>query len=308
MIAGDKPVIPIKDEIFSLLRQKFNIDEDFLVGAFKFTDLVPGGGKGGDLLCKTNCGKFFIKELSNGDKKSLLSQDFCEDYVHHLTKTIESTICRIYLVFVVPDRKSTFIAMENCIPHEITYWDGIYDLKGTADDKSLLKNGKRISEVHKRFWRVDLFFLEFFRCKCLVPSERSLYVEGKKKAFTFPISLEKIDKDYVLNLLSADVELFRKHSLMDYSMILAVVKLENLKEEELKLLRQLKNRTGLACKIDGVDYFLFLGIIDFLQAWTKTKMLAHVVKFLCAPKPISTVDPERYAKQFLFFFRNKFNK
>mgnify|MGYP000916853167 CR=1 FL=1 len=42
----------------------------------------------------------------------------------------------------------------------------------------------------------------------------------------------------------------------------------------------------------------YLGIIDFLQGWTAGKKVAHVIKFLFAPKPISTVRPKPYADQF----------
>ncbi|CAL6304296.1 unnamed protein product [Bathycoccus prasinos] len=132
MLAGSERIIPLKDEIFGLVRKRFGIGDDFLESAFEFTDMEPGGGKGGDLLCKTNCGKFFIKELNNGDKNSLLNEDFCEDYVNHLIK-VDSLICRIYLVFDVPGRKHSFLAMENCLPSNILCWDGIYDLKVNPD-------------------------------------------------------------------------------------------------------------------------------------------------------------------------------
>lgn len=306
MLAGSERIIPLKDEIFGSVRKRFGIGDDFLESAFEFTDMEPGGGKGGDLLCKTNCGKFFIKELNNGDKNSLLNEDFCEDYVNHLIK-VDSLICRIYLVFDVPGRKHSFLAMENCLPSNILCWDGIYDLKGTADDKTVSMNGKRVSEIHKRFWRLDLFFLEFFRCRRLIPQERLAYMDGKKKAFSFPIRLERSDKEYILDLISRDIEIFRKHALMDYSAILALVKQTSVKEKDLRLLELSKRtRCVFTCKVDGVDYFLFIGLIDFLQTWTKSKKFAHAIKFCCAPKPISTVNPDCYAQQFLIFFQNKF--
>jgi hypothetical protein len=306
MRAGSEPIIPIKDEIFSLVRKRFGIHDNFLEGSFDFADMEPGGGKGGDLLCKTNCGKFFVKELNSGDKHSLLNEDFCRDYVNRLCK-LDSLICRIYLVFDVPGRKHSFIAMENCLPSDILCWDGIYDLKGTADDKTVLINGKRVSEIHKRFWRLDLFFLEFLSCRCLISKERLEYMQGKKDAFSFPIQMEGSDKEYILDLITRDIEIFRNNALMDYSAILALVKQTKVKEEDLRLLELSKRtRSVFTCKVEGVDYFLFIGIIDFLQGWTKSKKFAHAIKMFCAPKPISTVNPERYAHQFLVFFQNKF--
>ena len=52
------------------------------------------------------------------------------------------------------------------------------------------------------------------------------------------------------------------------------------------------------CQYDGRVYGLYIGVIDFLQEWNGTKKVAHCIKMCCAPKPMSTVDPDEYADQF----------
>jgi hypothetical protein len=50
---------------------------------------------------------------------------------------------------------------------------------------------------------------------------------------------------------------------------------------------------------------MYFGVIDFLQRWTGGKKVAHVIKKIFAPRPISTVNPNAYARQFKEFFDYK---
>ena len=49
----------------------------------------------------------------------------------------------------------------------------------------------------------------------------------------------------------------------------------------------------------------YIGIIDFLQEWTPTKISAYMIKKMVAPQPQSTVPPGPYAEQFRTFFASK---
>ena len=42
------------------------------------------------------------------------------------------------------------------------------------------------------------------------------------------------------------------------------------------------------------------------QEWTRGKKIAAMIKKCFAPKPVSTIPPEQYQKQFVEYFRTKF--
>jgi len=46
---------------------------------------------------------------------------------------------------------TNFIVMANCMPGADKVKD-MYDLKGSADDKTQVQNGVKVPEVHKRCW------------------------------------------------------------------------------------------------------------------------------------------------------------
>ena len=67
---GDVDCPTVQDAHFSSVRRAFGIADDFLAGIFDFGGLGAGGGKGGDLMSRTTCGTFFVKELNAGDASS----------------------------------------------------------------------------------------------------------------------------------------------------------------------------------------------------------------------------------------------
>lgn len=63
---------------------------------------------------------------------------------------------------------------------------------------------------------------------------------------------------------------------------------------------RIQGRTG---EVHTVAYYI--GIIDFLQEWTPTKISAYMIKKMVAPQPQSTIPPGPYAEQFRNFFEHK---
>ena len=177
MIIGNELVETLYDDIFTKVRSGFGVSDEFLLSNFDFENLREGGGKGGSLLSRSLCGNFFVKELSKSDKHTILSGSFCELYSECVLSR-DSLLCRILCIFTRRVDGKLYIAMGNCIPISEKSWDLIYDLKGTADDKTLVRNGKTVDEVHKRFWRLDWMFLEAIG---KVTKNRLRYVEGNRK-------------------------------------------------------------------------------------------------------------------------------
>lgn len=300
---GDVECPTVSDSYFSTVRSAFSIDDGFLDGNFDFSALGQGGGKGGDLMSRTTCGRFFVKELNGGDGKSLLDPKFLQAYCD-LIVSKTSLLCKVVAVFKHP-QLGQFLVMANCLPTFISQWSGLYDLKGSADDKALVEDGERVPEIHKRCWNVTWMLCEATGCGKGIPADRTRYVTAKKRAYQLPLYLTKEQRAEVMTQINRDVALFTEFNLMDYSMIVGVYRPPP--GEADAILQKSQNLNHLHGKAyasthGGDTTIVYLGIIDFLQAWTGGKRCAHLIKAVCAPPPISTIDPKRYAKQFVEFF------
>ena len=225
-----------------------------------------------------------------------------------------SLLCKIVAVFKHP-KLGQFLAMVNCLPTHVDTWAGLYDLKGSADDKVMVKDGARVPEVHKRCWQIGWMLSEATGCMKGVPPARMRYREGKKDAYSFPIYVTKEQREEILAAVREDVQLFDDFGLMDYSMIVGVHR--PAPGEAATILAEVEKNgatTTSAAPLHSKPYaaqhagdttIVYLGIIDFLQAWTGGKQCAHIIKACCAPPPISTIAPKQYARQFEEFFHAK---
>ena len=162
---GGRRCDEFNQEEFRAFRKGLGISSSFLDGgSFDFAALAPGGGKGGNLMAATKDKRFIVKEMNAGDHKSLLKVTVA--YMRHVGSARGSgstpatpaptLLCRLLAHFQDPSSKRIFVAMENCLPHPGPY-AGIYDLKGTNDDKTLLLNGDKVKDVHKRIWQAHLW-------------------------------------------------------------------------------------------------------------------------------------------------------
>ena len=305
LVVGDVACDTVRDDQFSVIRRAESIGDEFLVGNFDFGELGSGGGKGGDTMARTRDGRYFIKTLSEGDGKSLLEDAFLKDYVARATtgQSLLSKICAV----ISHDKLGRFIVMNNCVNPRVKCWSRLYDLKGTADDKTLVADGAAVYHAHKRFYNVNLLVRECFGCYRDVPVLRQRYVKGKHEAFDAPIYVTKAQREEILTALKNDVALFDKHGLMDYSLLVGFQRVPaNEVDEAMRAFEHDVHNKPYVIEYGGETLILYFGIIDFLQRWTGGKKVAHVIKYLFAPRPISTVNPKTYAKQFLDFFDFKF--
>jgi len=347
---GEVDCATLCDEYFSIVRQSFSIHNDFLDGIFDFGNLGAGGGKGGDLMSRTECGKFFVKQLNTGDAKTLLDSKFLQAYVD-LVSTKTSLLCKVVCVFTHPTL-GRFLCMANCLPTHVRSWSGLYDLKGSADDKVMVEDGEVVEEIHKRCWKyvmhgsqiqahcfisqlvtvcpyivqytsntrptqdanhfscnnrsVSWMVCEASGCGKGIPASRTRYLSGKKRAYNLPVYLTKTQRVEVMTAMTRDCAFFEEFNLMDYSMIVGVHRpAPGEANAELQKSQNGLHGTAYASQHGGDTTIVYFGIIDFLQSWTGGKKCAHFVKLACAPPPISTVSPRKYAKQFCEFFNWK---
>lgn len=302
---GDVDCETVRDDQLSVVRRAESLSDDFLRDNFDFATLGSGGGKGGDTMSKTRDGRFFVKTLNDQDGKSLLEEAFLRAYVARAT-TGQSLVTKIFAVFKHPSL-GNFVVMNNCLSPRVKTWSRLYDLKGTADDKTLVTDGFSVPHAHKRFYQLNLLVRECFGCYRDVPVPRQRYIKGKHEAFDAPIFMTPEQRKEILTALKNDVALFEAHSLMDYSLLVGIqrVRREDV-AEAVKMLEGDVHNKPYVVEYGGEVLILYFGVIDFLQGWNTGKKVAHVIKVMFAPRPISTVNPKAYAKQFLEHFEFKF--
>ena len=137
---------------------------------------------------------------------------------------------------------------------------------------------------------------------CMIPPERKDYKRGKLRARTETFALEQADFAAVTSGVRQDVNWLRQCGLMDYSLIVGIMYKECNADGSPPSFPP--GGAGLPGQpfvtVEGKRATAYyIGVIDFLQGWTGGKKCAHVIKWLFAPKPISTIEPAAYADQFL---------
>lgn len=190
------------DDAFAAVRSALGVPHDFL-RSFDWASLRAGGGKGGTLLAFH--GRFVVKELSPSDHATLLG--LAGPYSTHAAFSRGSLLAPLYAHFRRPSTGVDYVAMGSVLPPlaaEVV--DAappcLYDLKGTADDKTLMFEGDKVLDVHKRFYNIGLrccdFLARHFHCcgraaasaaDMWAPGRRE-YAQGKKHAreVSFPVT------------------------------------------------------------------------------------------------------------------------
>ncbi|GHP03859.1 hypothetical protein PPROV_000261300 [Pycnococcus provasolii] len=207
-------------------------------------------------------------------------------------------------------------------------FDEVYDIKGSADDKLLYERGRRIAESHKRCYRVGWMICEA-TYRCMIPPTRQCYLAGKYRARVMQFYVEKEDRDMLLRTMERDVAWLEQHGLMDYSLVVARSFAHSREEAVSCVDADMATTTAAAAFTDDYKRFsplaaaasernlgtrapplvchtsegryemCHVGLIDYLQKWTFHKQVAHLIKASVAPRPISTIPPRAYARQFL---------
>eukprot|EP01062_Namystynia_karyoxenos_P069591 TRINITY_DN65050_c0_g1_i1.p1 TRINITY_DN65050_c0_g1~~TRINITY_DN65050_c0_g1_i1.p1 ORF type:complete len:516 (+),score=119.28 TRINITY_DN65050_c0_g1_i1:110-1657(+) len=305
-VADEEVRLGEEERYLGNLRKALGVPDNFLAGNVNFGDIAPGGGKGGDAMCTSLCGYWLVKELGVNDKRSLCDPGFLAQYVAYIMQARDgSLLARIVCVFQRNDGQ-WFHVMNNWLPAGPP-WSALYDLKGNRDDKLLISDGEKVPQIHKRFWNCPWLIGECCRLDdcCGVPIDRQRYAEGKRQAFHCQFHFTPRARTDLLAALRSDCAFLKRRGLMDYSLICGVLRTT----ADYKLPVRGPG-AFFAPPIIGrrgpVVWVYYLGIIDFLQGWNTKKKVAHVVKLLFAPKPISTVEPGRYASQFCESFERRF--
>ena len=196
--------------------------------------------------------------------------------------------------------------MNNCLPKldsdPASATLGVYDLKGCADDKTMVDGGEDVDAVHKRFSKPHMWMGKWAWSKA-----RHKYFEGKLFARRACFHVTPTAYEWLISRIERDCAFCIKHNLMDYSMVLSW---RTLSADDAAAVAAYQG-TGhqgaqpLVCVHDGKIHIIYCGIIDFLQPWVFAKKVAKVIKSLELNK--ATEPPPKYGKRFLERFRAIFD-
>lgn len=300
------------DDVFLRIRQHHSVSDDFLESVPPLLATVGEDGKGGHAMYLTQDQQFIIKELPSGDHRALLeaSQSFLERLLEG-----NSFLCPIYLHFCeVGDRRRPMIVIRNLMPENGSKWpwSARYDLKACADDKALELDGEEVVAVHKRAWQLHMW------CPCFWTAQRQRYYDGKMRARNLFLDISPVHREAIWCSLAADVDLFASQDLMDYSLLLGIqhVPLSRVACDDFAKttfledlpasctdtpLKRAVNKFVMWDKQAKVAIVITLGFIDYLQTWSKRKVMARYIKFLERNK--STIPPDRYCARFKSHFQ-----
>lgn len=221
-IGTDKSINDCKFTIYSAAVFRQVIDSSFKkinfhesLDIFKNEDRIKkagesGGGASGELFMFSHDNQLILKTANNDEIN--MFRDLLFDYKEYLNKHPYSQISRIYGLFDFSFRESDknirLILMENLFTVNPECILRKYDLKGSTHArrrlKKELKTGKyvKVEKDHKVDSILkDLDFLDIDKDIEMPPEQRG----------------------ELMRIIEQDVEFFRSHEIIDYSMILAVV-------------------------------------------------------------------------------------
>lgn len=190
------------------IRAAFGVPEDFLASFDWSKGLKPGGGKGGNLMGFTPDRTYIVKEVNETDHKMMctLAAAYCE----HLLAPEGSLLTHMYAHIQRPKSKKRYLVMNNCIPDAspdpAKQTKCIYDLKGCADDKTMLDHGVEVPAVHKRFSKPAMWCGTGMWSK-----ERHTYFQGKVYARKATFAVSPASKEWLMLRIARDCGFLKEH-------------------------------------------------------------------------------------------------
>lgn len=270
---------------FKKMRAVHNIEEAAFFASMTDDELKGGGaeasGKSGEIFWFTPDGAYVLKTAPENEMYNLLSM--LSDYVAYLTDTSDSLLCRYFAAFHFTSKDGgevRFIVMNNVFQGSKTHV--MYDLKGTTEDR----------------------WVEEETGGCL-----------KDNNFA-PITMYTSDEnaEKIRETIKTDTEFLELHTIMDYSLMMAIQYLERDGEKRFhksfsSLMGGLEGNAsrGVLDKASHEPCIFYIGMVDMLVTYNFKKQLAHFLKANTIGHfdKIDTEPPDVYANRFRQYFHSK---
>lgn len=263
------------------------------------------GGASGEFFFRTFDRKFIIKTITEAEEE--IFEEFMSDYLQHLRDSPNSVLTRFLgyfnFEFDILDTPVRVVVMENifCVNSEILLRK--YDLKGSTHHRKVLHaRDSRLSNLDLDLRsnlseRQTLKDLDFNR------------IEGK-------ILMSTKQRKEFFNVIENDVLFLQSQKLIDYSLIVAVIRLQDVQDkiddpeyEGLKedINNMISRKTFYS---DSTFEFAYIvGVIDMFQKYTLKKFLEKHWKVLvnCRCGLDTSSQPAHvYSKRFLRYIDSIF--
>lgn len=227
-------------------------------------------GKSGSLLFFTEDFRFAVKTIRANELRCM--RKMIAGYKAHLLANPRSFLCRILGCYSITDGETSdcFIIMKNILKSPRI--GEIYDLKGAF----VKRRGDSSLNLKDMDW---------------ANSNRSVKLHEDKKE--------------VMAQIREDVELLRRHRIMDYSLLICF---PSKKKSHDFCLTSSKGVCNLKLEQGEEQEHVYFGIIDILTQWTVPKMLERFLNALCCRTNSSCVNPDAYVDRFLTMMESGFFK
>lgn len=248
---------------FAKVRQLYNIyTEDFTRSLLDLEDSGTRDGKSEMLFMMSKDRKYILKTLKRDEFHYFIQ--IMDDYVKYMMKHYTDTLLpRFYgLYYIDNEHESRYlIAMNNVFEHLPRNMEHVaFDLKGSTYKREASNQETTLKDLDLNRQKIKLNF------------------EGSPN---------------FLKALNRDSMWLRDHNLIDYSLLIGIVK--NQGNTDVK---------GLSGIWEGENATYFLGIIDILQRYNLRKSVESLVKTkVLGQKNISAVKPDYYQKRFYLWIR-----
>lgn len=247
------------------------------------------GGASGELFMFSHDNQLIIKTVTHDDEKVLskVLYDYSQYHTYHKGSIMAKVLGMFQFVMEGSTKPIKLIVLENIFTIPRTSVLRKYDVKGSNYQRKVLaRPGDLDKSAPIKNVLKDLDFTEI---------EREVNF------------LDKQHRQNILATIKRDADFFLSHGLIDYSLIIGVVKRQLCDQESIN--RELEAGGYHLIATPNPEIFYVIGIIDYLQLYTWGKAFERLFKRLktCNPRlDTSSQPPEKYAARFFRFAEKHF--
>jgi 1-phosphatidylinositol-4-phosphate 5-kinase len=293
VFSNKKMFLEYAPNVFSNLRIMSEIKEsqwkesfDVIKNKDSISKIAGSEGKSSSLFFFTHDNKYIIKTIPERELKTFL-KGFLKSYYEHNIENTNTLLVKIYGLFTFKSglTKINLMVMENIAPFKTNQILYKFDLKGSLvgrETQNLLQNIQIKSLKDQDF--LDL-------------KEHSGELINPKKG----------DIAVIPEIIKGDTKTLADSNLMDYSLFIAIVEKERLKENDKEHEEESLYDSYKKIESENGKYYYYFGIIDYLTEFNFRKTLENSFKNLFVSQSdkdkFSAIKPGPYQVRFFDFLR-----
>ena len=293
VFSNKKMFLEYAPNVFSNLRIMSEIKEsqwkesfDVIQNKDSISKIASSEGKSSSLFFFTHDNKYIIKTIPERELKTFLN-GFLKNYYEHNIENTNTLLVKIYGLFTFKSglTKINLMVMENIAPFKTNQILYKFDLKG-----SLV--GRETQNLFQNIQIKSLKDQDFLDLK-----EHNGELINPKKG----------DIAVIPEIIKGDTKTLADSNLMDYSLFIAVVEKEKLRENDKEHEEESLYDSYKKIESENGKYYYYFGIIDYLTEFNFRKTLENSFKNLFVSQSdkdkFSAIKPGPYQVRFFDFLR-----